>query len=155
MHLVTNYHQKSRQQIAGGFAKVSLALRPPKQPDQPAFAGGQHNQSHQAFGGVVVMVLEAVLVADNLAVKLVNQLIDRSVQVFMGAFGKHVAAFDVDIAFSALASFFFFLFLNRQQYFYIHHLIEMPGDPVQLACHITSQGRGNFKVMAADCQVHT
>jgi hypothetical protein len=53
-----------------------------------------------------------------------------------------------------LAPFFFLHVINRQQNFYIDNLIKMPGNSIQLAGHIAAQGGGNFKMVAADRQVH-
>ena len=60
----------------------------------------------------MVMVFHSVLVANYLTVQFVNQFVDSGVQVFMGTFGKHVAAFDVDIAFGTLPPLLFLLLLN-------------------------------------------
>jgi hypothetical protein len=109
---------------------------------------------HDPLGRLVVMVLQAVFVAHHLAVQLVHQFIDCGIQIGMGAFGKHVAALDVDIAFGALPSFFFLLLFNGQEHFDINHLVKVAGNPVEFGCDVISQGRGNFKVMAADRQVH-
>ena len=55
----------------------------------------------------MVVILQAVLVTHHLAIQFVDQLIDGGIHVLVGTFCKHVAAFDVDIAFSLLTSFFF------------------------------------------------
>ena len=39
--------------------------------------------SHHALGGLVVVALQAILVAHHLAIELVDQLIDRSIHVSM------------------------------------------------------------------------
>jgi hypothetical protein len=44
-----------------------------------------------------------VFVAQHLAVQFVGQFVHGGVQVGMGAFGKQVLAFDVDVALGALA----------------------------------------------------
>ena len=41
------------------------------------------------------------------------------------ALREHIVAFDVDIAFSSLATFFFGLVLDAQQHLDIHHLVKM------------------------------
>src|SRR5438552_1400294 len=70
-------------------------------------AGGAARRQHRpggrsAEGGVgalrrgVMVVLDLVLVADDLAIKLVHQLVDRGVEVFRGALGEKILALDVD-----------------------------------------------------------
>lgn len=105
---------------------------------------------HQSLWRLVVVVFDAVFVSNHLAIELVDQVIDCSVQVFVGAFGKHVTAFDVDIAFCALSTFFFFLFFYREQNFDIHQLVKVPRYSIQLAGNVRPKCRGNFQVMAAD-----
>jgi hypothetical protein len=89
-----------------------------------------------------MVVLDAILVAHHLPVHLVHEFIDCSVQIGMGAFGEQVGPFDVDIAFGALALFLFLLLFNGEQDLDIDHLVEMPGDPIQLGGDITAQGGG-------------
>ena len=62
----------------------------------------------------MMVILQAILVANHLAVQFVNQLIDGGIHVLVGTFGKHIAAFDMDIAFGLLTAFFFGLVLNAQ-----------------------------------------
>lgn len=57
-----------------------------------------------ALGAVVVMFLQLVLVAQDLAVELVGEFIDGRVEVGMSAFGKDVLALDVDVARSSLTT---------------------------------------------------
>ena len=78
----------------------------------------------------MVMVLQSVFVLDHLAVQFIDQFIYRSVHVFVRALGKHVVAFDVNIAFGLLTTLFLSLVLNAQQHLHIHHLIKMSGDSV-------------------------
>src|SRR6218665_3699309 len=107
-----------------------------------------------ALGGFVVVVLQAILVAHYLAVELVDQFVDRRVQVGVGTFGKQVTAFDMDVAFRSLAFFFLLLFFYRQQHLDIDNLVKMPGDPVQLGGDVAAQGGGYFEAVTADRQVH-
>ena len=81
-------------------------------------------------------------------------VLDGGVEVGVGAFGEQIAAFDMHIAFSALASLLFLHVVHCQQDSYIHYLVEMPGNPIQLAGHVTAQGGGDFKMVAADRQIH-
>jgi len=57
----------------------------------------------------MVVVLHTVFVTDNLAVQFVHELVHRSVQILMGALGKHVVALDMHIALGALATLLFLL----------------------------------------------
>jgi hypothetical protein len=68
----------------------------------------------------------------------------------MRAFGEQVVAFDVDIAFGALALFFFFLLFDGQKHFDIDHLVKVPGDPVKLPRDVLTQCRGHFQMVPAD-----
>jgi hypothetical protein len=107
-------------------------------------------ESHQALGRIVVVVLQTILVANHLAVELIDEFIDGGIQVFVGALGKHVTAFDMDIAFGTLPSLLFLLLLNREEYLDIDHLVKMSHDSIKLGRDITTQGRGNFKMVTAD-----
>lgn len=51
----------------------------------------------------MVMVLGFVFVLKHLSIEFVGQLVNRRVQVGMGAFSKQIPAFNVNIAFSFLA----------------------------------------------------
>src|SRR5690606_15113334 len=55
--------------------------------------------SHDALGCVAVVVLHAGLVAADLAIELVDQVIQGRVEIVMGALGEHVVALHVDLAF--------------------------------------------------------
>ncbi len=68
---------------------------------------------HQTLGRCVVVVLDTVFVANHLTIQLVYQVIDRCIQIFVGAFSEHIAALDMDVAFSALTSLLFLLVLHR------------------------------------------
>lgn len=109
---------------------------------------------HQPFGGIVVVILDAILVADDLPVQFVDQFIHCSVQISMRAFCKQVAAFDMNIALGALPSFLFLLFFNCEKHFDINNLVKVAGDSIKLGRDVTTQGWGNFEVMTADRQVH-
>jgi hypothetical protein len=100
------------------------------------------------------VILDLSFVAAYLPIQLVRQIIDGSVQISMGTFGKQVAALDMQVAFGTLALFLLLHVVHRQKNSHIHHLIEMPGNTIQLTGHIAAQCRGDFKVMAANRQVH-
>ena len=72
----------------------------------------------------------------------------------MCTFSKKILSFDMNIAFSALSSFFFFLLFHRQQHFDIHHLIKMTRNAVNFVGHVGPEGWCHFKVMSTDRQVH-
>lgn len=91
-----------------------------------------------ALGSNVVVILGSGFVTPNLTVQLVCQFINCGVKISVGALGKQVAALDMHIAFGPLASFLFFHVVHCQQDFYVYYLVEMPGNPIQLACHITA-----------------
>jgi hypothetical protein len=101
-----------------------------------------------------MVILHTILVAHYLAVKFVHQFVNRRVQVLMGAFCKHVAAFDMDIALCALPSLLFLLFLDGQEHFDIDNLVKVAGNAIKLGRYVTSQGWCDFEVMTADRQVH-
>ena len=108
-------------------------IRAQKKPHAPA-GGLAEFKLHQALGGVVVVRLQPIFVAHHLAVELIDQFVDRSVQVGMRAFSKQLDALDVNIAFGLLPTFFLLEVLQRQQYFDIDHLIEVPFDAIQFGC---------------------
>jgi hypothetical protein len=77
-----------------------------------ANASGLADELHQAFRRLMVVILNTVFVTNHLPVELIDQLIHCCVQVFVGAFGKQIAAFDMNAAFGALPSLFFLLILD-------------------------------------------
>ena len=111
---------------------------------------GLFHDLHQSLWCLMVVVFNAVFVADHLAIELVDQVIHCGIQIFVGAFGKHVGAFDMDVAFCALTAIFFFLFFDREQNFDIHTLVKVPRYSIKLAGNVRTECRGNFQVMAAD-----
>jgi hypothetical protein len=106
------------------------------------------------LGGNVVVILGSGFVASDLAIQLVGQLVYGGIEISVGTLGKQVAALDMHIALGPLASFLFFHVVHCQQDFYVHYLVKVPGNPIQLACHIAAQRGGNFKMVTADRQVH-
>jgi len=79
------------------------------------------------------MVLQAVLVAHHLAVELVDQFIDRGIEISVARLREHVIALDVDVALGPLPAFLFLLLFHREDHLHIDHLVEMSDNPVQLA----------------------
>ncbi len=103
---------------------------------------------------VVAAAAEQLGATAEHAVEFVDQFVHCGVQVFVGALGKHVVAFDADVAFRTLTAFFFFLVLDAEQHLHIDHLVKVTGDSVQLAGHVAAQGGGDLHVMAGDAQLH-
>ena len=86
--------------------------------------------SHQSFWCLMVMILQAIFVTNNLTIKLINQIIHSSIQISMGTLGKNIIAFDMNIAFRSLPTFFFLLVFYRKKHFDINYLIKMPNNPI-------------------------
>lgn len=78
----------------------------------------------------MVVILHTVFMADYLAVQFVDQIVYRRVQIFVGAFCKHIATLHVDVALSALPSLFFLLLLYRQQDFDVNDLVKVSDDSI-------------------------
>ena len=102
----------------------------------------------------MVVILDAVLVAANLAIELVHELIDGGVEVLVCMLDVDVAALDMQVHFGLLPSLLFFLLLDGQQDVDVYHLIEMPRHAVQLVDDVLAQGGRDFEMMSADRQVH-
>src|SRR5437763_6427301 len=84
-----------------------------------------------ALGRLVVMVLDLVLVADDLAVELVHELVDRGVEIDRGALREQILALDVKRHLGSLPAFLLGRLLDREQDRDIDHLVEVPRDPVE------------------------
>jgi hypothetical protein len=110
--------------------------------------------SRQPFDGLVVVILGFGFVTPDLTVQLVGQLIDRCIQISMRTLGKQITPLDANIALCFLSSIFLRHVVHCQKDFYIYYLIKMPGNSIQLAGHVAAQGGGNFKMVAADRQIH-
>jgi hypothetical protein len=146
-------HGRMKLHYAPGRRNISA---PKKRPHgDPGGLGQQVNSGlHQSFGRLVLVFLHFVFVPHDLAVELVDQFINRRIQVFVRTLGKQVAAFDMNIAFGTLSFFLFFLLLHGEQHFDIYNLVKMPGNSIELGGHIGTQCRGDFEVVTADRQVH-
>jgi hypothetical protein len=90
----------------------------------------------------------------DLPVELVDQLIQGSVEIFVGTFREHVVTLDVNLAFGALSSFLFLLFFHCEQHPDIDDLVKVPGDPIKLGSHVIAKCRGDFEMVTADRQIH-
>src|SRR6218665_1115870 len=108
----------------------------------------------QALGGSVMMILQAVLVAADLTIELVHQLVDGGVEVFMGLLDEDVASLHVHGNFCSLTTFLFLLLFHREQDVDVNDLVKVSGHPVQLGEYVLTQGRCHFKMVATDSQVH-
>jgi hypothetical protein len=62
-----------------------------------------------ALVGCVMMVLHAVLVAADLTIQLVHQLVNGGIKVFMGGFDKDILALHMQRHFSLLSAILFLL----------------------------------------------
>jgi RNA polymerase sigma-54 factor len=70
---------------------------------------------------VAAVALDLLLVAQDLAIKLVDQRINGGVHILVFGIGEHVGAGDVDGGFGLLA-----LFLDAEDHVNVGHMIEMP-----------------------------
>ncbi len=84
------------------------------------------------------MVLDFGFVTAYLTVQFVGQLIDGSIQIGMRTFSKQIAALYMQIALGSLAFFLFLHVVHGQKNSYIHYLIKMPGNTVELARHVAA-----------------
>ena len=130
----------------GGSGAARTATPPPRR--------RQLRVASMRFGAAVVVVLDLVLVADDLAVELVHQLVDRGVKIFRGALGEQVLALDVNGHLGLLSAFLLGRLLDREQDRDVDHLVEVPRDPVELGEHVFAYRRSHVEVMTADRQVH-
>jgi len=102
----------------------------------------------------VVVVLQPVLVAHDLAVELVHQLVDGGVQVLVALLDEDVAALDVQRHLGALASLLLLELLHGEQHGDVDDLVEVTRDALELREHVLTQGGCDFEMVAADRQVH-
>mmetsp|Transcript_5514 Transcript_5514/g.13267 ORF Transcript_5514/g.13267 Transcript_5514/m.13267 type:complete len:267 (-) Transcript_5514:2115-2915(-) len=131
----------------------NTAARGPPWCSRPGLNSGRRHL--QTLGGGVVMVLHLVLVAADLTVQLVHQLINGGVEVFMGLLDKDVAPLHMQRHFGALSALLLLLLLHGQQDVDVNDLVEVAGHTVQLGEHVFAQGRRDFKMMATDRQIHS
>ena len=98
----------------------------------------------------VMVILQTVFVTHHLSIEFVDEFVNGSIQIFVRAFGKQVAAFDMNIALRALSAFFFFLLFHCQQHTHINHLVKVSQDAIEFVGDIASQCRRDFKMVTAD-----
>lgn len=65
---------------------------------------GSHQVGRLTAGRLVLVVTDAVLVAAHLPVQLVDQLVDRGVQILVGLLHENIPALHVESDFCLLAS---------------------------------------------------
>ena len=106
------------------------------------------------LGDCVMVVLQPVLVAHDLAVELVHQLVDRGIEVLVRLFDEDVPALDVQRHLGLLPSFLLLQLLDRQQHVDVDDLVEVARHAIQLCEHVLTQSGRHFEVMSADRQVH-
>src|SRR2546422_9872697 len=95
-------------------------------------------------------LLEALaLVAQHLPVELVGEQIDRRVKILLDAFAVQVLAAHVQGDFGLLAH-----LVDGEDDVGVDHMVEMPGDALELGAHVAADGRGHVEMMAAHVQVH-
>src|SRR2546428_2628698 len=95
------------------------------------------------------LLVELVLVAQHLAVELVGEQIDRCVQVLLLALAMQVLAAHVQGDFGLLAH-----LVDGEDDVGVDHMVEMPGDALNLRADIAADGRGHFEMMATHVQIH-
>ena len=96
-----------------------------------------------------MVILNLLLVFLNLAVQLVEQRINGSVQVVAGLFGMHVLAWHVHSHFRFLLQLF-----DGQNDANAGYLVEMTDHGIQLVFDVFAQGGGNFDVVTTNLQIH-
>ena len=153
--------QDGREAIHGGERAGRLCTHPTKSKEPPK-GGPQEDLPlcvdyitlHDALWRFMVVILEAILVAHHLAVELVDQFIDRSVEISVARLREHVIALDVDVALGALPAFLLLLLFHREDHPHIDHLVEMTRDPIELVRDIAAKRGSDVEVMTADRQIH-
>src|ERR1700748_519086 len=114
----------------------------------------RHFRSDLALAGRVVMILQAILVANHLAIELVHQLVDGGIEVFMRLLDEDVLPLHMESDFGFLSTFLFLEVFHGEQHVHIDDGVEVSRDPVQLGQDVFAQCRCHFQMMAADRQIH-
>ncbi len=78
------------------------------------------------FDRLMLMALQAVFVANDLPVKLVDHQVDCGVQVAIRALDKNILTFHMQINFNLLSLLFFLMVIDREDHTAIDYLIEVP-----------------------------
>ena len=108
----------------------------------------------EPFWRDVMVILNPVLVTADLAVELVDQLIDRGIEIFAGVLDEDVLALDMQRDLGLLTSFLLTELLDGQQHVDVDDLVEVARDAIHLREHIFPQGGRDVEVMTADRQIH-
>src|SRR6266567_2794966 len=98
---------------------------------------------------LVAVSVPLFLVSDHLAIELVGQRVDRRVHVGIDAFGVDVLAADVKVGGDLLPE-----LVDREHDIDVDHVIEMPGDAVELRRHVIADRRCDHEMMAGQVQIH-
>src|SRR5690606_37147789 len=85
----------------------------------------------------------------DLSIQLVDQRVDRRVQVTIGAFCKEVLAPDVQGDLGLLDQ-----LVHGQEHVDVDHVIVVPFDPLELGRDVLTQCRCDADMMSADREVH-
>src|SRR6266850_1749486 len=101
-------------------------------------------------GASYSLVVALVLVAQDLAVELVGEEIDRGVEVGVLAFAVQVLAAHVQRHLGLLP-----LLVDGEDDVGVDHVVEMPRHPLELRMHVGADRGGHFEMMAAHVQVHS
>src|SRR5688572_3683728 len=99
------------------------------------------------LGGVLVGLL--FLVLEHAAVELVGQQVYGGVHVLFGGIGMDGAAAHMQGGFGLLSE-----LLHRQDTMHVDHVIEMPGNALELLLHVGAHGRGYFDMVTGKRQLH-
>ncbi len=120
--------------------------------EQTRGAAGESND-FCALAGILGVALQFFLVAQHLAVKFGNHLVNGCVQVGAGRFGKQVHALGVQGAFGALTV-FFLVFFDLEGHLGSNDFIKVGQHFVQFFGDVGLDGEGDFNMVSADGQLH-
>ena len=104
---------------------------------------------------IVRVRLQSLHVIDDLAVELVDQHINRGVQIAVRAFDEYTLAFQMQIDFRSLLLVFLLVVFDREDHSSIDNLVAMPQYPIQLGDYVFANRRGDFEMVSTDLQVHS
>src|SRR3954466_8749559 len=100
-------------------------------------------------GASYPLVVALVLVAQDLAVELVGEQIDRGVQVRVLAFAVQVLAAHVERHLGLLPQ-----LVDGEDDVGVDQMVEMPRHPLELRMHVGADRRSHIQVMSAHVEVH-
>ena len=96
-----------------------------------------------------MMILKLLLVFLDLPFKPVDQVVHCSVEIFVDRFDENILAREVNGDLSLLLQ-----LLHRKNHIHADDVVEVTGDPLELAGDVFANGRRDFKVVSTDLQVH-